>query len=147
MLAKIPMRSCNVGKFHQERNEYVKKLCHFHCQCDDNHLLFVYTCKDHPFVASRIPEMALRCACTKIGSNNICNFCVQVRYLLNFRTYKICVKKVPLSFQENLVPINEYFENIVNCEPFFYYSPTGKEVDISLDNPSEEYMQYIRKVD
>ena len=116
---KILTCSCSVEQFNQGQNEYVKKLQHFHCQCNDSHFSFVHTCKNHPFIASRIPEMELRCTCAICGPNEICNFCVQVKYLLNFRAYKLCVKKIPNSIQPHLVLLDKFFDSIPNCGPFF----------------------------
>ena len=101
-LSKILMCSCNAQKFQDEGNEYVKKLLHFHFHCQDCYFFYVYTWKWHPFVAARIPEMDL---CANIGLQEICNFCVQIRYLLNFTACKLCLKKIPINFQEHLVPI------------------------------------------
>ena len=65
--------------------------------------------------------------CVNISPNAICVFCVQVKYLLNFKTYKICVKKVHECLQGYLVPIDEYLNNIFVCGPFFCYSPMEKK--------------------
>ena len=127
MLVQILLCGCKVEKFHQEQNEHVKKWCNFQCHCDDIHL-FVYSSKAHLFVASRIQEMDFHCTCAKIRSNSICNFCVQARYFLNFRAYKICGKKIPLGFQEHLVPISEYLEEIIICNALFTILPQAKKL-------------------
>ena len=41
-----------------------------------------------------------------IGAQEICNFCVQVRYLLNFRAYKLCLTKIPVDLQEHLLQVS-----------------------------------------
>ena len=84
MLAKILMCSCYATQFHGEGHEYVKKRCHFKCKCKDNHLVYVLSCKQHRFVAAKIPEMDPKCQYLFIGPQDICNFCRQVRYLFNF---------------------------------------------------------------
>ena len=118
MLTKILMCSCNVEQFHREQ-KYVRKLCHFHCHCNDSHFLYVYTCKDNSFVTSRIPEMDLCCTCEMCEPNEICNFCEQVRYLLNFKGYKLCVKKIPESMQQHLLPLDKYFKSMPVFQSFF----------------------------
>ena len=128
MLVQILMCGCKVEKFHREQNEHVKKWCNFQYHCDDSHLLFMYSSKANLFVASRIQEMDFHCACAKIRSNSICNFCVQARYFLNFRAYKICGKKIPLRFQELLVPIGEYLEEIIICKALFTILPQAKKL-------------------
>ena len=50
MLAKILMPSCYVQKFHDEDHEYVKKLCHFKCKCNDSHLMYILSCEKHPLL-------------------------------------------------------------------------------------------------
>ena len=46
MLAKILMCRCYFDKFNSEGNEYVKKLTHFHCNCAEEHLLYVLFYKE-----------------------------------------------------------------------------------------------------
>ena len=119
MLAKISMCSCNVGEFHREENEYIKKICHFYCHCRDEHETFVYTCKAHAFIATRVEGMDFQHRCEKRDSSQVCDFCIQVKYLLNFRAYKICLKKIPEKFQQHLVSLDKYLEEMNFCEPFF----------------------------
>ena len=122
MLGKILMCSCNVYKFHQEESEYIKKLCHFYCHCRDGHQTFVYTCKVHPFIAARAQGMESRCSCAKKGPTWVCHFFIQVKYLINFRAYKICLKKIPENIQRHLVSLDRYLEEeITFCEPFFLF--------------------------
>ena len=103
MLAKILICSCFVEKFHNEDNEYVKKLCHFKCKCNDSHIIYILSCNEHPYVAAKIPEMDPGCNCPPIDALEIFNYCRQVRYLLNFRAYKLCLKKIPESIQDKIV--------------------------------------------
>lgn len=140
-LSKILMCSCNAQKFQDEGNEYVKKLLHFHFHCQDCYFFYVYTWKWHPFVAARIPEMDL---CANIGLQEICNFCVQIRYLLNFTACKLCLKKIPIDFQEHLVPI---LKACMTVRYVFYYGGNAKKMNISLHNPEENYMTNIEKLD
>ena len=57
------------------------------------------------------------------------------------------MEKIPTSMQPHLVPIDKYFDSMPNCGSFFYYSGTGKKVNISLDNPREPYSLIMKKVD
>ena len=93
MLVKVLMCCCFVQGFHEEGNEYLKKLCHFYCECKEKHEYFVYTRKSHPFINKRMDEMQHKCTCKILGSYETCNFCVQVKYLINFGAYKINTKK------------------------------------------------------
>ena len=132
------MCGCKVEKFHREQNEHVKKWCNFQYHCDDSHLLFMYSSKANLFVASRIQEMDFHCACAKIRSNSICNFCVQARYFLTFRAYKICGKKNTFALSGAPSTYRRIFRRNYHLQGFVYYSRTGKKVDISLYNPCEK---------
>lgn len=89
MHAKILMCPCFMRKFHQEDNEYVKKIIHFHCRCKDKHLYFVLFCKDHPFGAHFSSTMEeKKCMCATGLSHKLRQFCLNVRYLLNFKCFK-----------------------------------------------------------
>ena len=140
------MCPCYVGYFHEEGNEYVKKLCHFYCKCKDDHQYFVHTCKSHLCIYKRLDGMQLNCTCKDLGPYEIFNFWVQLKYLINFRVYKICMKNIPANISQHLVPLNNYLKNeLTKCEQFFYFF--NQKVNIKLDNPLEKYMNNIRKVD
>ena len=109
MRAKVLMSPCYAEKFHQENHDYVKTFCHFH----------VCSCKQHLFFASRADHMELRCTYPDIEKNKICYICVEVKYLLNFRAFKICMNKVSESFQEHLVQLPDYLDGVFPCDPFF----------------------------
>ena len=139
------MCSCFVEKFHSEGNEYVKKLFHFKCKCNDSHIIYNLSCNEHPYVAAKIPEMDLGCNCPSIDALEICNYCRQVRYLLNFRAYKLCLKKIPESIQDEIVTTHQFFKRMPRCQPFFAFSKELGRLDIYLDNPREHY--YIKETD
>ena len=99
----------------------------------------------YPYVASKIPEMDTECKCPSIDALKICNFCRQVRYLLNFRVFKFCLKRIPESFQDHIVTTYQYFKRMPGCPPFFKYSKEHGKIGIYLDSPREPY--YIKKTD
>ena len=120
MLANILMSSCYTEYFHNEENECVKKLSHFYCHCKEEHVYFVHTCKYHPFVAKKVNGMKNKCFCAGLGHYEICDFCVQIKYLLNFRVYKFCLRAIPKNIQQHLVPLDDFLTNSLNfCGPFF----------------------------
>ena len=80
MLVKVLICSCFAEKLHNEGNEYVKKLYHFNCKCNDSHIVYILSCEKHPYVTSKISEMDPECKCPSIGALEICNFSRQVRY-------------------------------------------------------------------
>ena len=87
-----------------------------------------------------------KCSCKILGPYEVCKFCVQVKYLLNFRAYRICMKKIPKNVQKNLMPLDVFLKNNMNmCECFLSF-PNFK-INLKLDNPLEEYMYNVKKVD
>ena len=146
MLAKVLMCSCFVQGFHEEDNEYVEKICHFYCHCKEEHQYFVYTCKGHPLIKKRIDGMQHKCTCKILGSYEMCNLCVQVKYLINFRAYKICMRAILKNMQPHLVTRYDFLKNAMSfCEPFFVFS--NQKVNIKLDNPFEKCTCNVKKVD
>ena len=54
MLVKVVMCPCYPEKFHEEKNDYIKKLFHFKCKCQDKHTIFILTCKKHPLTQMQL---------------------------------------------------------------------------------------------
>lgn len=75
MLAKILMCSCYAEQFHEEENEYVKKFCHFHCKCKDEHIVYILSYEKYSYVAPKVPNMEPKCKCPVLDAHDICNFC------------------------------------------------------------------------
>ena len=128
------MCKCYFDKFN---SEYVKKLINFHCKCKDDHLIYVLFCKEHPYGSSPVPGMKENCECATAFANDICDFCIQVKHLLNFKCYKFCLERIPVSIQDKLIIASQYFKTIKGCEPFFYFNEDTSMVFLSLDNPLE----------
>ena len=103
MLAKILMYRCYVEKFQSEGNKYVKKLSHFHCKCKEEHLLYVLLRKKHPHGYLPTPEIVKECTYATASANDICNFCIQIKYLLNLKCDKICLEIIPVRIQDELI--------------------------------------------
>ena len=91
------------GKFHGEREEYVKKLSHFPCKCKEKHLLLVCFCENHPYVFNMLDHMEKECKCSSVSSKDFCDFCGWVSWLLNFKTYEVCVKRIPQSLKDVII--------------------------------------------
>ena len=132
------MCGCYKEKFDSEGNDYIKKAVHFHCKCKDKHRMYVLFCKDHPYGSNFNYQMIERkCLCANSLSHEVCQFCFNVRYLLNFKCFKICMENIPLSHENELVTIRQYFKSMKKCEPFFFYNKGSNYIEISLDNPDE----------
>ena len=97
------MCPCYPEKFHEEENDYVKKLFHVKCKCQDKHTIFILTCREHPLTAPKFPLMEAKCNCSVLDPHEICTFCREVRYLRNCKAYKFCLTTIPESIQEHIV--------------------------------------------
>ena len=137
MLAKILICSCYIQKFYSEGNDYVKKLTHSHCKCEEKHLLYVLFWEKHPQGSLSTPEMEKECTCVAASANDVCDFCVQIKYLLNFKYYKLCLERIPVSVQDKLITTPQYFKVTKGCQPFFYFNKERNVILVSLDNPAE----------
>ena len=82
MLAKILMCRCYIEKFHSEGNEYVKKLTHFHCKCEEEHLLFILLWEKHPHGSLPTSEMEKECMYATASASDGCDFWAQIKYFL-----------------------------------------------------------------
>ena len=144
MCAEVVMCPCYSKKFHEEENEYIKKLCRFKCKCQDEHKIFILTCEEHPFIATRFPLVAPKCKCPVLASHKICTFCREVRRLINCKAYKFCLKTIPEIIQEHIVTPFQCFKRLP-CQPFFAWSRESGKIEIYLNNPREPYN--IKKTD
>ena len=131
MLAKIITCECYYEKFHSEGHNYVKKLIYFHCMCREKHLLHVLTCEKHPYIGKPIPQMTgKKCTSPTNCSHEIFKFCCSVRYLLNFRCFKLCVKRIPSRFENEIQTAPQYFKSIKRFEPFFVFNNKSNKIEI-----------------
>lgn len=123
----------------------VRKQCiHVHCNCEDEHEIFALTCVEHPFLFNTLPEMHHKCYCKNLEPFEICNFCVERRYLLNFLCVKFCFETIPKKIENRLVTLDYYLKNETKCESFFYF---GKDIiRSSLENHPYDIIKNVKKV-
>ena len=93
MLVKVLMCPCFAEGFHSSEAKYIKKFTHFYSKYNDDHEYFVSTFKRHPLLFSRLEEMKSECDFKNMGPFEMYDFCVQMRYLRNFRCYKNFARK------------------------------------------------------
>ena len=55
--------------------------------------------------------------CKDSETQEICNFCFYVRYILNFKSHKPCVNNLPEMLVDKVIPFDEYLK-IIDCDPF-----------------------------
>ena len=113
------MCPCYKDYFKEEAHPYIKHVTHFYCKCEQYHDHFVHFCSYHPFgsnmyaVTEDKGEFQKNCFCHKEHVNSICQYCISIRYSLNFLSHKICVQ------DHKAVPLHDYLEKIP-CEPFLF---------------------------
>lgn len=56
----------------------------------------------------------------KKADNELCCYCISIRYSLNFRCHKICLEELPDFMKPEVKTLDEYLK-CVDCEPFFYW--------------------------
>ena len=123
-------------KFHDEKEEYVKKIIHFHCKCKEKHLLLVCLCDKRPYSSDLQYHMEKECNCAFISGKGFCNFCRWVSYLLNFEAYKVCAKRMPKCLKDNVTNTHKYFQKL-KSEPFFRFENNSNSFTVFSDNPQE----------
>ena len=136
ILVKVSMCNCHAEKIHSEDNEYVKKLTHLHCKCREKHLLYILFCHRNPHGAIPILELQRKYTCATEFALDVRDFCIRVKYLLNFKCYKFCLKKIPVSIQDKLQTTRQYFNETQECETFFAFNKQKNTIDVLLDNPT-----------
>lgn len=78
-----------------------------------------------------------KCACKNGLSHEVWGICFSVRYLLNFKCYKICVEEVPDYFVDKVVSFDTYLKKM-NWDPFFFLCHKTRRFEVSLDNPYKD---------
>ena len=98
MHVKILMCTCYKNLFQSEGASYFQHIIHFNCKCKVEHAIFVHFCSRHyfgnkrPTIADYSETIRDKCYWDKAHANEICHFCCQVRYFLNFACHTICVE-------------------------------------------------------
>ena len=89
--------------------------------------------------------MKSECDYKNMGPFEICDFCVQMRYLINFQCYKFYMKKIPKWLKNVLVPLDSHLEHeTTKIELVSYFK--NKEVCESLDNPLLDDMKNVKNL-
>ena len=139
MILKILMCRCYKEEFQAKGHKYKKKIIHFHCKYKDRHSYYVLFCNEHPYGADfgdSVAQDEKKCDCKSGLSHEVYGFPFSVRYLLNFKSFNICVEELPGTFAEKIFPLDHYFRNM-NCDPFFFLSEKTKLIEVNLDNLNE----------
>ena len=83
------MYPCFAEKFHCENQDYIKKsVISIGIVIVWDIFLYVCSCKQHPFILPKEEWMEQeQCTCAVNGKNEICNFRVEIKHLLNFKAF------------------------------------------------------------
>ena len=89
--------------------------------------------------------MQSSCSCKDLGLFDNCDFCIEIKYLINFHTYKFCIKNIPENIAQYLVALERYLrDELKTCKPFIYF--IINKIAIKLDNPLLKDMENVKKV-
>ena len=113
-------------------------LITFNCQCPSIIVVILQFPARHTLfklLFSGDGSFVFNCQCYKLGSFEICQNCVIIRYVLNVSADNICVLQILKSIEEKMMKIEDYLSNIKN-EPFFYFCKKEKKIHLSLDDPN-----------
>lgn len=136
MFIKILIFKCYIKTCHEEREEYVTKLSHFHCKCKEKHLLLICFYENHPYSSDMLDLVEKECKCSSVSSIDYCDFCGWVSWLLNLKTYKVCLKRIPQSLKDGIINTHQYYEKL-KCAPFLRYNNNTHSFKVFLDNLQE----------
>ena len=79
----------------------------FSCQCPFNYHsgYFVVPCERHALFKPIFGggNFVFKCQCLKLGSFEVCENCINIRYVLNYVADKICMKQVPKAVEEKTI--------------------------------------------
>ena len=113
MRVTILMCPCFAGGFHSCKSHYVKKFIHFYCKCRDEQKYFVCTSKGRPVLFSRLEGMKNKCERKNLGLFEMCEFCNQMRYLLNFDAINFAWKKFQNRWKVFWFPLTFIWDTIL----------------------------------
>lgn len=123
-------------------SNHFNSVCNFMESNNENthkdYLISVW--KQHPLF-SNIP-MQFWCSCYKPTAFEICQNCINIRYLFNCLVKKASLRELPQYFILTLKHLKEYLKSITN-ETFFYYSIRDKVIHLTLDNPHYDCMKNV----
>ena len=101
--------------FNLTGNACFMQCIHMKCKCRREHFSYVLFCGECTYRSKfgrENVEIESKCKCKDSRPQEVCSFCFTVRYLLNFKCYKLCVDTLPV------VPLGEYLKKI-DGDPFF----------------------------
>ena len=122
--SKEPLRSSGLNFI--ERRTY-----HAACCLENIHKNFyVIPCEIHKMFVPLFggEDFVFNCVCKTLVGENICQNSINIRYILNFVSPKICVDidRLPVECKSRLVKIDDHLKKIKN-EPFFIFVGRKKE--------------------
>lgn len=113
----------------------------FNCKCDEkDHEIFVHFCSSHPYGTTLLnivqpnDVVKTKCFCKREHANSICQYCIHIRYSLNFSCHKFFLEKLSGFMVSRVKSFSGYLQQW-NCDPFFYFDKDKNKISISLDNP------------
>ena len=69
--------------------------------------------------------------------DEVCRFCVAVKFAINYRATKVCMLQLPLNMEGKMMPLDVFLRDKIFTWRFVL---TGSFVSIFIDNPLEKYI-------
>ena len=104
---QVLMCQCHYQQLIEFNDEAVQNVSeNFDCGCKENHRCFVLRCRFHPFIG--VSYWKDCCTCKVRGK--CCDFYFNVADILNYKAFKVFVKKIPAEVnRQRLVPLGRSY--------------------------------------
>ena len=139
---KVIVCTCSRELLRSSGLDFIERRTYNEACCLENihKNFYVIPCKIHKIFASLFgcSDFVFNCVFKTLVGDDICQNCVNIRYILNFVSPNICadVDLAPVELKSRLVKINVHLKKIKN-EPFICFCREKKRICVSLDNPDE----------
>ena len=137
---KILMCNCNRCLLDQLVVRYTYSFTFDDCNCSSDHEKFALICEQNCSLYNltgfaRNYFSSVCCSCPDIYKGAICSHCRRLRYSLNNDTIKVCLRKVNIPKEFELIKIDNYLLKYINSDSHFFFSVEDNEIKAMLDSP------------
>ena len=92
----------------EKENIICSKIRFDKCECNREQEVFIWTCKDHPFIRD-LHNTQKKGFCAESSYSEVCTVCVEKRYNLNYRSAKFCLWNLPDYIERDAFSMKYYF--------------------------------------
>ena len=76
------------------------------------------------------------CAYQRLGSFEICSYCINFQYILNVSMYKVYFERKKILNGYEIKPLTDYLNENLLVDLFFVFNILRQKTETKLDNPS-----------